>query len=192
MLGADALTLDPVGGSYPRDALGPVGLLLGRASTGAERAARQSIGDSRGRDLRSARTAVKILNAAGITATQDAATMGAWLDVFNDLDRTGQLNAWVVGSMPAREFVGSGPMGPALFDTAAARRSAHVRPDFVKAVLDGVPTTRTPKFLDPYCPDPFAGSGEVSGHHRPFFGNGFFSDAELYELLEAGASRGLT
>jgi predicted amidohydrolase YtcJ len=161
ILGIDALSLDPVGGSYPRDALGPVGLLLGQASTGAELAARQSIGNSRGRDLRSARTAVKILNAAGITATQDAATMGAWLDVFGELDRTGQLNAWIVGSMPAREFIESGPAGPALFDTAAARRSAHVRPDFVKAVLDGV------------------------------HGSGLFTDEEPEKVLEAALSRGL-
>jgi predicted amidohydrolase YtcJ len=187
ILGVDALTPDPVGGSYSRDALGPVGLLLGQPSTNAELAARQSIGDTRGRDLRSARTAVKIFNAAGITATQDAATMGAWLDVFNDLDRTGQLDAWIVGSMPAREFIESGPVGPALFDTAAARRSAHVRPDFVKAVLDGVPMTRTSKLLNPYKPDPFA----ASGHHCPFHGSGFFTDEELYRLLEAAVSRGL-
>ncbi len=191
ILGVDALTLDPVGGSYLRDGLGPVGLVFGRASASAELAARQSIGNPRGRDLRSARTAVKILNAAGITATQDAATMGAWLDVFNDLDRTGQLNAWIVGSMPAREFVEAGPVGPALFDTAAARRSAHVRPDFVTAVLDGVPMTRTSRFPDPYDPDPFPANGEVSGHHCPLHGGGFFTDEELHQLLEAIGSRGL-
>jgi predicted amidohydrolase YtcJ len=162
ILGVDALTLDPVGGSYPRDAVGPVGLLLGQPSTAAELAARQSVGDCRQRDLRSVRTAVQIFNAVGITATQDAATMGAWLDVFNDLDRTGQLNAWIVGTMPAREFIESGPVGPALFDTAAARRSAHVRPDFVKAVLD--------------C---------------PFHGGGLFADEDLHRLLEVAVSRGL-
>jgi hypothetical protein len=191
ILGADALSLDPVGGTYLRDALGPVGLLFGQASTGAELAARQSIGDWRHRDLRSARTAVKILNAAGITATQDAATMGAWLDVFGELDRTGQLNAWIVGSMPAREFIESGRVGPALFDTAAARRSAHVRPDFVKAILDGVPMTRTSKFLDPYKPDPFAAGGESSGLNCPFHGSGLFTDEELQNVLEAALSRGL-
>ncbi len=172
LLGVDALTPDPVGGSYLRDGVGPVGLLFGQPSTDAEVAARLIIGDSRDRDLRSARTAVKIFNTAGITATQDAATMGAWLDVFNDLDRTNQLNAWIVGSMPAREFIESGPVGPALFDTAAARHSAHVRPDFVKAVLDRVPMTRTSKLLDPYRPDPSSPSGEASGHHCPFHGSG--------------------
>jgi hypothetical protein len=57
ILGADSLSPDPVGGSYLRDALGPVGLLFGQASTGAELAPRQSIGDWRGRDLQSARAA---------------------------------------------------------------------------------------------------------------------------------------
>ncbi|HEY1670110.1 MAG TPA: amidohydrolase family protein [Trebonia sp.] len=191
ILGVDALTLDPVGGSYPRDAVGPVGLLIGRPSKGAELAARQSTGNARGRDLRSARTAVKIFNAAGITATQDAATMGAWLDVFGDLDRTAQLNAWIVGSMPASEFIESGPVGPDLFDTAAARRTAHVRPDFVKVVLDGEPMTRTSKFPDPYQPDLSAASGEAVGQRCPFHRSGSFTDAELLCLLEAALSRGL-
>jgi hypothetical protein len=191
ILGIDAASPDPAGGAYVRDAEGPVGLLLGQPSTDAELAARRSIADSRGRDLQSARTAVSILNAAGITGTQDAATMGAWLDVFGELDRAGQLNAWIVGSMPAREFVESGPVGTALFDTAAARRTAHVRPDFVKAVLDGVPMTRTSEFLDAYKPDPFAAGGEASGHPCPFHGSGLFTDEELHGVLEAAVSRGL-
>ena len=47
-------------------------------------------------------------------------------------------------------------VGVELFDSAGKWRSAHVRPDFVKAVLDGVPMTRTSKFLEPYKPDPWA------------------------------------
>jgi hypothetical protein len=142
ILGVNAASPDPAGGRYVRDAAGrPVGLLLGQPSTDAELAARQSFGNLHERDLQSARTAVSIFNSVGVTATQDAATMGAWLDVFTELDRAGELNAWIVGSMPAREFVESGPVGTDLFDTAPARRSAHVRPDFVKGVLDGVPMT---------------------------------------------------
>jgi predicted amidohydrolase YtcJ len=186
ILGINAASPDPAGGAYARDADGPVGLLLEQASTEAELAVRRSIRDTWERDLKSARTAIAIFNAAGITATQDAATMGAWLDVFNELDRRGQLNAWLVGSLPAREFIESGPTGPALFDTAAARRTAHVRPDFVKAVLDGVPMTRTSKFLDPYQPSP-----ETDGHRCPFHGDGLFTDQELRDTFEAAISRGL-
>jgi hypothetical protein len=191
ILGINAESPDPADGSYVRDAEGPVGLLLGQPSTDVELAVRQSIGDRLDRDIRSVRTAVAIFNAVGITATQDAATMGAWLDVFNYLDQASQLNAWIVGSMPAREFIESGPVGPALFETAAARRSAHVRPDFLKAVLDGVPMTRTSKFLDPYKPDPFGSGGEASGHRCPFHGSGLFTDDDLGRLLEAAVSHGL-
>ncbi|MFC8824133.1 amidohydrolase [Streptomyces sp. NPDC057137] len=192
ILGIDAASKDPAGGSYVRDtASRPVGLLLGQPSTDAELAARRSFGDPRERDLRSARTAVSIFNSMGVTATQDAATMGAWLDVFTELDRAGELNAWIVGSMPAREFIESGPVGTDLFDTAPARRSTHVRPDFVKGILDGVPMTRTSKFLDPYKPDPFASAGAPDAHACPFHGEGLFSDEELHQLLEDALSRGL-
>jgi hypothetical protein len=192
IMGIDATSPDPVAGSYVRDANGhPVGLLIGQPSTAAELAARRSIADVHERDLRSARTAVTIFNSVGVTAMQDAATMGAWLDVFTELDRAGQLNAWIVGSMPAREFVESGPVGTDLFDTAARRRSAHVRPAFVKGVLDGVPMTRTSKFLDAYKPDPFAPGGAHGGDQCPFYGEGLFTDAQLLQLLEDAASRGL-
>jgi hypothetical protein len=190
ILGIDATSPDPVGGSYVRDEHGhPVGLLLGTPSTAAELAAHGSFGDPHARDLRSARTAVSIFNSVGVTATQDAATMGSWLDVYTELDHADELDAWIVACMPAREFVESGPVGTALFDTAPARRSTHVRPDFVKALLDGVPMTRTSKFLDPYKPDPFADGG--STHACPFHGEGLFSDEELHRLLEEAIARGL-
>jgi predicted amidohydrolase YtcJ len=192
ILGIDAASPDPTGGTYVRDAQGrPVGLLLGQPSTAAELAARQSFGNANKRDLHSARTAVAIFNSVGVTATQDAATMGAWLDVFTELDRAGDLNAWIVASMPASEFIESGPAGTDLFDTAPVRRSPHVRPDFVKGVLDGVPMTRTSKFLDPYKPDPFTPAGDPGGHPCPFHGQGLFSDEQLLQLLEDALSRGL-
>ena len=157
IMGIDAASQDPADGRYVRDPEGLlVGQLLEQASTAGELAVRQSTRDPHERDLISARTAVSIFNSVGVTATQDAATMGMWLDVFAELDRAGELNAWLVGSLPAREFIESGPVGVELFDSAGKWRSTHVRPDFVKAVLDGVPMTRTSKFLEPYKPDPWA------------------------------------
>nr|WP_297537386.1 amidohydrolase family protein [Amycolatopsis sp.] len=188
IMGVDATTEDPADGRYVRDTEGVlVGQLLEAPSTAAELAVRRSMPDAHARDLVSARTAVSIFNSVGVTATQDAATMGAWLDVFVELDQAGALDAWIVGSLPAREFVESGPVGVALFDTAGQRRSAHVRPDFVKAVLDGVPMTRTSKFLEPYKPDPWA----PSAHQCAFSGHGLFSDGELLDVLDAAVSRGL-
>jgi len=193
IMGIGAATADPPGGRYVRDREGHlVGQLLEQASTAGESAARQDFADSHGRDLTSARTAVSIFNSVGVTAIQDAATMGAWLDVFTELDRAGELDAWIVASLPAREFVESGPVGTELFDSAGARRSAHVRPDFVKAVLDGVPMTRTSKFLEPYKPDPWAAESAVpSGHQCAFSGNALFTDEELRTLLDEAVSRGL-
>jgi predicted amidohydrolase YtcJ len=69
-----------------------------------------------------------------------------------------------------------------LFATAGDRRSEHVRPDFVKAVLDGVPMTRTSLFLEPYRSEHGCGG---------FYGRSFYSDDELLELLEEAASLGL-
>lgn len=193
LMGISASTPDRDGGSYARDEQGhPVGLLFEKQSTDAELAASRSVRDGHERDLHSARTAVSIFNSVGVTATQDAATMGAWLDVFNELDCNNELNAWIVASMPAREFIESGPAGSALFATAAARTSAHVRPDFVKAVLDGVPMTRTAKFLEPYKPDPYAGPSSSSATHAcAFHGNGLFTDEELALLLGEALSLGL-
>ncbi|MCA1223267.1 amidohydrolase [Streptomyces sp. 8L] len=188
ILGIGDTTPDPPAGRYVRDEAGhAVGLLLGAPATDAELAARRAVEDAPGRDLRSARTAVAVLNSVGVTAAQDAATMGSWLDVFTELDRAGDLTAWIVGSMPAREFIESGPVGPELFDTAPRRRSPHVRPDFVKAVLDGVPMTRTSKFLEPYRAVGDEGGGAADG----YAGESLFTDAELLLLLEEAVARGL-
>jgi predicted amidohydrolase YtcJ len=191
LLGISAASQDPAYGGYVRDASGhPVGLLLGQPSTDAELFARRSFDNAHERDLGSARTAVSVYNSVGVTAMQDAATMGSWLDVFTELDRAGELNAWIVGSMPAREFVESGPTGTDLFDTAATRRSAHVRPDFVKGVLDGVPMTRTSNFLEAYKPNPLVRDAH-RGNACSFHGEGLFTDEDLLQLLEDAVSRGL-
>ncbi|MCF3964086.1 amidohydrolase [Streptomyces fuscigenes] len=188
ILGVGDGTADPPGGRYVRDAAGrAVGLLLGAPAADAEAAARRAVADPRERDAHSARTAVSVLNSVGVTAVQDAATMGSWLDVFTGLDRDGELDAWVVGSLPAREFIEPGPVGPELFDTAPERRSPHVRPDFVKAVLDGVPATRTSKFLEPYRG--VEGAAAVAGGEPT--GESLFTDAELVLLLEEAVARGL-
>lgn len=188
IMGVGDGTPDPPGGRYARDVDGRlVGQLLEQASTAAELAARLHTADPRGRDLVSARAAVSIFNSVGVTAIQDAATMGAWLDAFTELDRADALDAWIVASLPAREFIESGPVGVELFDSVAARTSTHVRPDFVKAVLDGVPMTRTAQFLEPYKPDPW----HTGPHQCAFYGNALFTDEQLRELLEEAISRGL-
>lgn len=192
LIGATADTPDPADGHYGRDEHGtPVGPLFEGVSTRAEAAVRDSTPDMRERDLHSVRTALSILNSHGVTATMDAATMGVWLDAFIELDNAGELTAWIVACMASREFIDPGVAGPALFDTAARRRSEHVRPDFIKAILDGVPMTRTSLFLQPYNPDPYARPHTDPAHGCGFYGHSFYTDEELLELLEQAVSREL-
>ena len=189
LMGVTASSPDPPDGRYGRDARGElVGLLYEGASTRAEAAVRAHTPDARARDLHSVRTAVCILNSLGITATMDAATMGVWLDAFTELDNAGELTTWIVACMAAREFVDPGVAGPELFATAARRRSAHVRPDFVKAVLDGVPMTRSALFLEPYAD---VVHGDAATHGCGFYGHSFYTDEELHDLLEHAVSHGL-
>ncbi|HEX4250243.1 MAG TPA: amidohydrolase, partial [Pseudonocardia sp.] len=197
LMGVTEGTPDPADGHFGRDGRGAlVGLLYEGASTRAEAAAREHTRDARARDLRSVRTAVSILNSLGVTAAMDAATMGVWLDAFNELDNAGELTTWIVACLAAREFVDPGVAGPELFATAGRRRSAHVRPDFVKAVLDGVPMTRTALFLEPYVELGDGGGGGGGAGHGPahacgFYGHSFYTDEELLEVLEQAVAHGL-
>ena len=50
-----------------------------------------------------------------------------------------------------------GASGEELFAQRESFRSAHVRPDFAKVFLDGVPGARTAAFHEPYTPDPVQG-----------------------------------
>ena len=184
IMGVTATSAEPDGGAYRRDGGGnPVGVLLEGASTLAEAAVRASTPDTEARDRHSVRTALSIMNSQGITATMDAATMGHWLDACTQLDQAGELTGWVVACMAAREFVDPGVAGVELFDTAPERRSRHVRPDFVKGVLDGIPMTRTSMFLRPYLP--------ASTHSCPYHGNSFYTDEQLLDLLEQAVTRRL-
>jgi predicted amidohydrolase YtcJ len=123
--------------------------------------------------------------------------MGGWLEVFTELDRAGELNAWIVASLPARGLTGPGPVGTEAFDSAPRTRSPHVRPDFVKAVLDDPPTTRTSgpaRFLEPYR----AVEGRSTPGARPgcgddasFAGGSVFTGEALTLLLEEAVAHGL-
>jgi predicted amidohydrolase YtcJ len=156
LMGITAQTPDPVDGEIVRDgATGEaVGLLVEKASALAERALSQSIENPAGREIASTRRAVEILNSYGVTAYQDANTTLPMLRALKALDRKGQLNAWCVGSLPAFDtLTGTEVYGEALIAKRNQFRSAHVRPDFVKLFMDGVPMTRTAAMLDPYKAD---------------------------------------
>lgn len=151
LMGVDADTPDPQGGTYVRDGNGRLtGVLWEMASQHAEAAVAESIEDLDSYLRTALATGLQTAHSYGITAMQEAATMEPTLRALHQLDRDGEMTGWVVASMPAQPFLEPGPNGPELFDVAEQYRSDHVRPDFAKYVLDGVPMTRTSAMLAPY------------------------------------------
>lgn len=151
IMGVDEGTPNPEDGTYVRGSGGKLtGVLYESACALAEDKAAAAINDHRERDRVSAATAVGLVNSYGITAVQDAGTLENALLALSDLDESSELTAWVVGSLPARPFFGEGTVGEKLYAAAEKYRTTHVRPDFVKLFLDGVPMTRTSAMLTPY------------------------------------------
>jgi len=112
------------------------------------------VNDPMQRDVASTRRAVEILNSYGVTAYQDANTTLPMLQALTDLDRQGELNAWCVGSLPVfNTLSGTELFGEALIARREEFRTTHVRPDFIKLFMDGVPMTRTAAMLEAYKPD---------------------------------------
>jgi predicted amidohydrolase YtcJ len=101
---------------------------------------------------------IATLNAYGVTAFLDAAAMQPVMAALKGLDDRGELTAWAGAAMPVTEpsFM-FGVSGEELFALRDGFRSAHVRPDFTKVFLDGVPGARTAAFHEPYLPDPVLG-----------------------------------
>jgi predicted amidohydrolase YtcJ len=151
LIGITNETPNPADGEIVRDgATGEaVGLLVEKASSLAEKIVSASIEDPIGRNIASTRRAVEILNSYGVTAYQDANTTLSMLKALNALDKKGQLNAWCVASLPAFETLTATEFyGEALIARSKRYRSTHVRPDFIKLFMDGVPMTRTAAMLD--------------------------------------------
>ncbi|NKX49160.1 amidohydrolase family protein, partial [Arthrobacter deserti] len=147
-------------------------------------AAAASIEDPARHNAEALKTAVRTLNSFGITSVQDAATMDYALEALHRHDEQGELAVPVVASMPSRTFIEPGTTGPDLYRIGAEHRSAHLRPDFSKYVLDGVPMTRTSAMLNPY----------ICTHHTHdpnFTGEPLGELGDLVSSLEDLVDRGL-
>ena len=152
LMGVDAGAPDPEGGRYARDHRGRLTGVLHEAAAGeAEAAFARSVPDPRARFVASARTAIGVLNRCGVTSAQEAATMLGPAEAYASLEASDELNARIVLSTPARPFLEEGVVGAELAERAGRLRADLVRPDFVKIVLDGVPTSRTSALLVPYA-----------------------------------------
>ncbi|WP_244614160.1 MULTISPECIES: amidohydrolase [unclassified Brucella] len=145
---------DPPAGSFGRDpATGRLtGLLVESAAGIVERVAADHFTEAMG-EAAIAR-AVEIVNSYGVTAFQDAASVLPIMKALTGLDNKGKLTAWAVTSLPLIEpsFM-FGLSGDELLALRDEYRTRHVRPNFTKIFLDGVPGARTSAFHDAYLDD---------------------------------------
>lgn len=153
-------TAEPEMGSFGRDPTTGVltGVLIEAASGLAEQALSASGHHTEAKDRAAMARSVATLNGFGVTAFLDAIASQPAMAALKELDRRGALTAWAVCAMPAsRPSFETGLTGDELLALRDTFRSAHVRPDFVKIFLDGVPGARTAAFHEPYMPDPAFG-----------------------------------
>ena len=146
---------DPPQGAFARDpATGRLtGVLIESAAGIVELAASNDFSPEMA--CAAVKRAVEIANSLGVTAFQDAATVLPILETLSGLDRDGELTAWAVASLPLIQpsFL-FGTTGDELLAVRDRHRTAHVRPDFTKIFLDGVPGAQTAAFHDAYVADP--------------------------------------
>lgn len=160
LAGVTAATPNPTDGEIARDqetgAL--TGLMVEAASGIVERALANSGHYTPDMDRAAVARSISVLNSFGVTGFLDAASMQPILAALKGLDDRGELTAWSVCAMPVVEpgFM-FGSAGDELFAMREDYRSAHVRPDFAKVFLDGVPGAKTAAFHEPYVADPVRG-----------------------------------
>lgn len=169
--------LDPEDGT-------PTGVLLEAAGIPVQEALERAGGLTAAQHREASRRGVELVSSYGITAFQDAGVSVEILGALADLDRAGELDAWVVSSLLVNdEIFGVDPVGMPLITQGERFRTVHHRPDFVKIFLDGVPPARTASFLDPYVAD--------DAHGAHFHGTTTMTAEELLDWLRVVDTRGL-
>ncbi|WP_417218765.1 amidohydrolase [Arthrobacter sp.] len=155
LAGIDDTTADPDGGQILRDAKGrATGVLIEAGGIMVEQALARLQPTSTDDLARAAARGIEILHSHGVTAFQDAAASLQLMQALKSLDDAGGLEAWVVSSMPANDFIfGMAPLGEGIIAHREETRSPHHRPDFIKIFLDGVPPAGTAAFIEPYLAD---------------------------------------
>ncbi|MCR6633722.1 amidohydrolase [Devosia sp.] len=156
--GISETTPNPDMGSFGRDAATGklTGMMIEAAAGIVERVASTHFTEDMG--IAAAAQAIKTLNSYGVTGFLEAASMQSVMAAVHGLDQRNALSAWAVMAMPAVEpnFL-FGLAGDELFALRENYRGPHVKPDFVKIFLDGVPGARTAAFHEAYLEDPIHG-----------------------------------
>ena len=151
---------NPDNGEFGRDpSTGELtGMLIEAAAGIAERVMEQSGHYTAEMNQAAIGRSIATLNSYGVTSFLEAASMKPILAALKGLDDQGALTAWAGCSMPAVEpsFM-FGASGDELIGMREQFRSRHVKPDFVKFFLDGVPGFKTAAFHEPYTADPIRG-----------------------------------
>lgn len=186
LAGIDDATADPHGGQIMRGMDGQAtGILLEAAGVLVERTLASMKPMSTQDMARAAKRGINILHSYGITGFQDAATSLQLMHALKALDDDGQLNAWVVSSMQANDFIfGTTPLGEDIIAHREETRSEHHRPDFIKIFLDGVPPAGTGAFLEPYLPE----AGFPECHHGETTMDALALEGWLFSTAERGIS----
>ena len=160
LAGVTAETPHPTDGEIGRDlTTGTLtGLMIEAASGIVERVLAKSGHYTAEMDRAAVARSIAVLNSFGVTAFLDSASMQPILAALKGLDDRGELTAWAACAMPVVEpgFM-FGAAGDELFAMRESYRGAHVKPDFAKIFLDGVPGAKTAAFHEPYVADPVRG-----------------------------------
>jgi len=177
-------TPDPPHGEIVRDGRTgrPTGYLLEAACTPVRLAIPALTASEQ---VAAARHGVAMLNRFGITGFLDAMASQEMLRVFKTLDDAGGLDAWAGFCLPAVANIVGSAWPDALIDRRAELCGRHMRADFGKIFLDGVPSLRTAAMSDPY-----ASTG--SGEGRPERGETLLSLDELVAGIAGFDRRGMS
>ncbi|EMY34247.1 amidohydrolase 3 [Arthrobacter crystallopoietes BAB-32] len=186
LAGIDDATPDPEGGQILRGPDGKAtGVLLEAGGVLVEKTLARLQPTSTEDLARAAARGIEILHSYGVTGFQDAAASLQLMQALKELDERGRLQAWVVTSMQANDFIfGTEPLGEGIIAHRDETRSEHHRPDFIKIFLDGVPPAGTAAFLEPYLKD--------VGFPECHCGGTTMDPAELEDWLLRTAERGIS
>lgn len=135
--------------------------------------------------LQAAQSAMKTLNALGVTSIQPAMVNRTELDVWHKSDQLpGGLSVRVVATLAgAKGSTDDEPGGLVLHEASQKMRSELLRPDFVKFFLDGVPMAYTSAMLEPYAPH--------KEHGHDFRGQAHYTTAQLTDQIAVLDQRGI-
>lgn len=144
-------TADPLNGRIERDRSGTPSGTLREEAMGLVAQVIPALGDAD--YLAGARRAMVIMNAAGITAAQEASADRRLLETYRTLDQEGGLTVRMVVAMRADPSEGLAQVD-SFVEWRRQLASARVHPTAVKIFVDGVIEARTAAMLAPYLDRP--------------------------------------